>query len=109
MLDTVTWQRAGQKEPQFESWQMKDSFSSPKPTDRVCNPPRLLFSVYGRGSFPLDKTAEDLKLTTHIHLVLRLRMRGAIPPFLIRFRGVHRDSKNKQGTYQVNTDWRRSS
>jgi hypothetical protein len=29
-----------------------------------------------------------MKLTTHLHLVPRLRMRGAIPPLLIRLHGV---------------------
>jgi hypothetical protein len=30
-------------------------------------------------SFPKRQPAEDVKLTTHINLVSRLRMRGAIP------------------------------
>jgi hypothetical protein len=33
-----------------------------------------------RGSFPGGKAAEDMKLTNHLHLVPRSRMRGAIPP-----------------------------
>jgi hypothetical protein len=32
-----------------------------------------------RGSFPRGKVAGVVKLTTYLHLVLRSRMRGAIP------------------------------
>jgi hypothetical protein len=34
----------------------------------------------GGGSFPGDKATGSVKLTTHLHLVPRLRTRGAIPP-----------------------------
>jgi len=37
--------------------------------------------VLGGGSFPGDKAAGVVKLTSHFHLVPRLRMRGYIPPF----------------------------
>ena len=35
--------------------------------------------------FPVDKVAKEWKLTTHLHLVLRFRMSGAIPllPYLL--------------------------
>jgi hypothetical protein len=32
------------------------------------------------GSFPGGNAARGMKLTTHLHLVQRSRMRGAIPP-----------------------------
>jgi hypothetical protein len=33
-----------------------------------------------RGSFPGGKAAGGVKLTTHLHIVSRSRLRGAIPP-----------------------------
>jgi hypothetical protein len=38
------------------------------------------YPVGTRGSFSGGKVARGMKLTTHLHLVLRSRMRGAIPP-----------------------------
>jgi hypothetical protein len=34
----------------------------------------------GTGAFSLWQSGRDVKLTTHLHLVPRSRMRGAIPP-----------------------------
>jgi hypothetical protein len=45
-------------------------FSSPPLPDRLWNSLSLLSSRY-----------RDVKMTTHLHLVPRLRMRGDIPPF----------------------------
>jgi len=39
-------------------------------------PPSLLHQEYP-SSFPGEKSSRDVKLTTHFHLVLRLRMSGA--------------------------------
>jgi hypothetical protein len=38
------------------------------------------YSMGTRGSFAGSKAAGDVKLTTHLHLVPRSRMCGAIPP-----------------------------
>jgi len=35
-----------------------------------------------RDSYPIGYTGSDMKLTTHLHLVPRLRMRGALHPLL---------------------------
>jgi hypothetical protein len=45
----------------------------------VCHPPSLLSSGYG-GLLPWGYSGWGVKLTTHLHLVLRSRMSGAIPP-----------------------------
>jgi len=47
--------------------------------DRLWGSPSLLSSGY-RGFVPSGWSTRDVKLTTHPYLVLRLRMRGAIPP-----------------------------
>jgi hypothetical protein len=39
------------------------------------------YSMGTRNSFPGSKNGRGVKLTTHLHLVPRSRMRGAIPPF----------------------------
>jgi hypothetical protein len=38
------------------------------------------YPMGARGSFPGDKSSGGVQLTTHLHLVPRSRMRGAIPP-----------------------------
>jgi len=40
------------------------------------------------GSFPQEYSGRGIKLSTHLHLVLKLRMRGAIPQFPHTFHGV---------------------
>jgi len=42
--------------------------------------PSLLSNGY-RGLFPRGQSGRDVKLTTHLLLVPRSRMRGAVPPF----------------------------
>jgi hypothetical protein len=72
-VDIKAWLRA--RRPGFSSrWgQSCNFFSSPSRPDRLWGPPGLLFSGY-RRLFP------RVKLTTHPHLVPRLRMCGAMPP-----------------------------
>jgi hypothetical protein len=53
-------------------------FSSPPRPDLFWGPPRILFNGY--QSLSLEVNGRGLKLTTHLHLVPRSRMRGAIPP-----------------------------
>jgi len=52
-------------------------FSSPPRPYRVWGPTSLLSGGY-QELFPGDKAAGGVKLTTHLHLVQRLRMRGAM-------------------------------
>jgi hypothetical protein len=46
--------------------------------DRLWVPPNLLSNGY--RVFPWWYSSRGIKLTTHLHLLLRLRMHGAIPP-----------------------------
>jgi len=54
-------------------------FSSPPRPDRLCGPTSLLFNVY-QGLFPWGQSGRGVKLTTHLHLVPRSRIRRTIPP-----------------------------
>jgi hypothetical protein len=38
------------------------------------------YPMCARGSFPRKSSGRVVKLTTHLHLMPRLRMRGAVPP-----------------------------
>jgi hypothetical protein len=55
-----------------------DEISSPH-SNRLWGPLSLLSNVY-RVLLPLGQSGRGVKFTTHLHLVLKLRMRGAIPP-----------------------------
>jgi hypothetical protein len=54
-------------------------FSSPPHPDRLWGPPNLLWNGY-KGLFPRGFSGRGVKLTTHLHLVPRLRLHGVIPP-----------------------------
>jgi hypothetical protein len=53
--------------------------SSPPRPDRFWGPPNLLSNGY-QGRLPCWWSGRGVKLITHLHLVSRSRMRGAIPP-----------------------------
>jgi hypothetical protein len=59
----------------------KGVFSSPSRPDRLLGTPTLLYNGYQR-LFPRALSDRDVKLTTHLHLVLRLIMHGTIPLLL---------------------------
>jgi hypothetical protein len=54
-------------------------FSSLRRPDLFCGPPSLLFDAY-RGLFPRGLSDRCMKLTTHLQLVPRSRIRGSIHP-----------------------------
>jgi len=54
---------------------------------RILGPPSLLSSGY-RGLFSWVQSGRGVKLTTHVHLVPRLRIRGARPPLPLRLHVV---------------------
>jgi hypothetical protein len=60
--------------------------SSPPRPDRLWGPANLVSDWY-RGQSGLD-----VKLTTHLHLVPRLRLRGAVPSLLLCDFVKHRDN-----------------
>jgi hypothetical protein len=72
--------RCGLDGPGFETWKGQEIFSSSIHTDRLCDPPSLLFNGHG-GSFLWVKCV-SVKLITHLHPVPSLRMSGATPLFL---------------------------
>jgi hypothetical protein len=75
-VNIVTRQRAGQLELNFrEGHGMAPFFSLPLQRERLWGPPSLLSNGH-HGLLP-----PAVKLTTHVHLMPRLRRRGAIPPF----------------------------
>jgi len=57
----------------------KDFLSSPLISDRLWSPPRLTYNGH-RRLFPQGLRGRGVKLTTYLHQVLRLRMRGLLPP-----------------------------
>jgi len=58
--------------------------SSPQRPDRLWGPPSILYSAY-RELFPSGQSGRGMGLNTHLHLMPRLRIRGAIPPLPILF------------------------
>ena len=56
----------------------KELISSSKPSDRLWGTPSLLLSRYLR-LFMEGKASRSVKLSTILHLLLRLIMHGAIP------------------------------
>jgi len=57
----------------------KSLSSSTKCPDRLLGPPILLFSGYQGLMYP-GGNGWTMKLTGHVHLVLRFRLNGATPP-----------------------------
>lgn len=65
------------------------NFNTPFPTSRLWDSPCLVFSGYwGFFFFRSGTPIEVVTLTTHLHVVQRLRMRGAIPPLRISLHKV---------------------
>jgi hypothetical protein len=62
-------------------------FSSPRRSDRFWGPSSLLSSGY-RGLFPRGESGRGVKLTNHLQLLPRLRIRGSIHSLPIRLNGV---------------------
>jgi hypothetical protein len=60
--------------PRDQCWEF---FSSPPCPDRLWDPYSLVYNRY-RGLFPQKWSGLDVNLSTHLHLVPRLRMTGAI-------------------------------
>jgi hypothetical protein len=62
----------------FKSWQVQDMFSSLTVSRLTLGPTQA--STQGIvWFFPVHKGAKDMKLTKHIHLVPRLKMKGVMP------------------------------
>jgi hypothetical protein len=61
--------------PGFKSLQVE-----PTCPDQYWKPHSLLLNGY-QELFPLGYGNQSIRLTTQLHLVLRLRMNGGIPPF----------------------------
>jgi hypothetical protein len=76
-VSIVTRLRAGRLG--FDSRKGLEFFSSPPLSDRLWGPPSFLSSGYQR-LFRRGYSGRGVKLTTHLHLVPRLRMRRAIHP-----------------------------
>jgi len=73
VVGTVTRPQAGRSGVRI----LKGARDLQKRPDHLWRWPSLLFNRY-RGSFP-GIGGQCLRLTTHVHLVPRLRMSGAIP------------------------------
>jgi hypothetical protein len=77
-VSTVTRLRV--ERPGFNSRQEQGSFQfSPPHPDRLWGPHRFSYPVVPEA-LSRGVKGQGRELTTHFHLVLRLRMRGAIPP-----------------------------
>ena len=75
----------------------KKFFASLKRSGRLWHPPPTrLFHRY-REVFPGGKSGRGVKLTTHLHLLPRLRMSGVIYPLPICLFGVHTDNYPTDG------------
>jgi hypothetical protein len=85
-VSTVTRPRA--KRPVFDSRQGQIFFPWPPRSERLLGQPSLL-PTGCRGLFrPEVKRGRCVKMTTHLHLVSRSRIRGVTPPLRHMFYGV---------------------
>jgi len=79
----------------FNSWQMQETFSSPKHPCQLWSPPNLQFNGYS-WLFPREKSGWGMKLTSNLHFMLMLRICRAtpLPPFafMVCTVAVHRTS-----------------
>jgi hypothetical protein len=57
---------------------------SPQHPERLWSPPSLLANAY-RRLFPQEQDGQSTELTTHLRLESKLRILGAVPPFLAYF------------------------
>jgi len=65
---------------EFISWQGLEISVYSKTSNLLCGTPSLPFNGY-LGPYPGRRLAGGVNLTTYLHLVLLLRISGAIPPF----------------------------
>jgi hypothetical protein len=69
------------RESGFDSQQRQRFFSSPQCPDQLWDSFSLPSNGY-LGLYPWGYNSQDMKMTTHLHLVLILRMCGAISSLL---------------------------
>jgi hypothetical protein len=72
-------------------WQGKRFISCPKQPGWFRYPPGFLLGRYQRLPV-VEKGRQVVKLTTPLHLMLRLNMNEAVPSFPICLHGVYRDN-----------------
>ena len=64
----------------FNCQQGKRYFSTPEDPEEFWGPPILFCSGY-MYFFPWEYSGQIVKLAAHLHLMMRLRMSGAMPPW----------------------------
>jgi len=94
-VDSKSWKEysintAITKELWFTSQNGQDILPAAADTNGFWSLPGFLFSGY-QGLF-LSGKSTSVKVTTHLHIVLRLRMGAAIPPLSICLHDMHRDN-----------------
>ena len=66
----------------LQSFERREIFSYPKHPDLMWSSPILLFSTCLGFSSSNGQSGQFVGLTSHVRLMLSLRMKGAVPPFL---------------------------
>jgi hypothetical protein len=99
LFSVINWSKKSQDSPMVYRWATGwttgassvgrgwEFFSSPPRPDRLWGSPNLLSNGYQRLS-TWRQSGRGVKLTTHLHLVPRSRMRGAIPPLPVLLNDV---------------------